>query len=258
MRLFIAMLITVLVVAGLTAGGFVLLDSQTADNGGTVAIDGGTGTPPDDPGGSSRPRGSTRVTGTVTLVHAEPGALDPVPVPLEVVTPERGSGGANFEGVTIGGEPGSIVWDAGQPLRIEGEGGALLLDPAIVDIGPDGIVVSLDGTQGVAQGRYDIVTPVAVGTVGLAEPLDSVAFEASEAATVTFRGGTTTTLAPQPLALRGPGAVVLEGALTVQDASATVEAARVDFASAPFEITLTPVDGGYTVEAILQGPVTTS
>lgn len=258
MRLFIAMLVTVLVVAGLTAGGFVLLDSQTADNGGTVALDGGTGTQPDDPGASSRPRGSTRVTGTVTLVHAEPGALDAVPVPLEVVTPERGGGGANFEGVTIDGEPGSIVWDAGRPLQIEGEGGALLLDPAIVDIDPDGIVVSLDGTQGVAPGSYDIVTPVAVGTVGLAEPVDSVAFEASEGATVTFSGGTTTTLAPQPLALRGPGAVVLEGALTVEGADGTVEAARVDFASAPFEITLTPVDGGYTVEAILQGPVTTS
>ncbi len=258
MRLFTAMLLTVLLVAGLTVGGFVLFDAQTADNGGTVAVGGGDAGETDG-SASSLPRGAARVTGTVTLLHAEPGTLDPLPLPLEIVTPERGGGGgADFEGVTVDGEAAAIGWDAGRPLELEGEGGALVLDPVIVDVDANGILVSLDGTQGVAPGDYQIVTPVAVGSTGLAEPVDSVAFVAADGATVTFRGGATTTLEPRTLALRGPGAVVFEGALTVERADGTVEAARVDFASAPFEITLTPAEGGYTIEAILQGPVVTS
>lgn len=255
-RLFTAMLVTVLVVAGVTVGGYALFDSQNADTGGTVEVEGGDQDPGD---GRGLPAGAARISGTVMLVHAEPAELDPVPMPLEIVTRERSaSAGASFEGVTIEGAPGSIAWDAGRPLEIEGDGGALALDPIVVDVTTDGIVVSLDGTHGFVAGSYEITTLVAVGTAGIAEPVDSVTFEAAEGATVTFRGGATTTLATRPLTMRGPGAVVLQGALAVETASGTTEAARVDFASAPFEITLTPTEGGYAIDAILQGSVLTS
>jgi hypothetical protein len=204
--------------------------------------------------------GQQRVTGTVTAVRLVDAVLDPrdVPTPLTVVS-ERGFGnGGELTGVTVEGEPATVVWDGGRPFVLT-SGGALVLDPVAVDLTPDGLRLVLGGgAHALAPGAYQLDAPVAVGTTGVASARDSVRFDATASSLFEARGDAALVLPPtDPRRFIGPGAVRLEGTLEVTDADGTRAATVVDVAVDAFELTLTPDGaGGWTVTATVQGEAT--
>lgn len=259
MRWLLGGLIAVVLVAGVTAGVAEVLG--IGDDGSTTAVPTtGSGLPTTTGVHIVPAAGQALVSGTVTAVAADDALLNPLRTPLTVTTPERGFGsGATIEGVTVGDDAATIVWDAGQAFVLSGQDGALLLDPVHVDVGALGMVVLLDGpVHGFAPGSYRLDTPVAVGTSGLAQPADGVTFAAGPSSTVTFSGRATAVVPPGPIVLRGPGSVTLTGAMQVETTAGTVAAATVTFGPGPFQVSLVPGPGGYTVTATLQGPVTTA
>jgi hypothetical protein len=85
-----------------------------------------------------------------------------------------------------------------------------------------------------------------------------VTFAATVSSTVTFSGHATVSVPPGPMVLRGPGSVTLTGAMQVETQAGTAPASTVTFGPGAFQVSLVPVQGGYTVTATLQGPVTTT
>jgi hypothetical protein len=252
-RTFVGLLVAVVAVAGLTAAAALVLDLDEEDADDDVA----TATTVTEP---LPPPGQSIVSGTVTSVHVEGAAVDAIPTPFEVTTPERGFGaGATFEGVTVDEETASIQWNAGTPLVFESDGGALVVGPVVVDADAAGIAVLLDGpAHAFRDGAYALRGSVAVGVAGIADPRDSVEFTAGPESTVTFAGGARTVLAPQAYVMRGPGRVVLTGQFTVKRSDGSVRAVAIELPNGPFEVTLTPAEGGYAVEATLQGDTISS
>lgn len=260
MKYFVGLLAALGLAAGLTVGGYSLweraLSTRTgSDNGGVIAGGGGSAAPSTSPAPIK-----VTVTGTVTAIRIE-GAVGSLALPLTVTTPERGAGsGATIKGVTVDGAPSEIEWDAGRPLNLAGDGGALALAPVVVDADASNMVISLGSSaHGFAPGSYTIDTPVAVGTGGLAKPVTSVTFAASKTSTVAFRGGASTTFEPRALSLTGPGKVVLAGDLTLlKPDGSTTKAAMITLVAGPFVLSIVPVDGGYTLQqASLQGVIQT-
>ena len=250
MRLLIAMLVAVGLVAALTFGVvqvFDLAEDQSQDPTlGAVPTTTGVEVVPAE--------GQAFVRGTVAAIHIEGAHIPPLVMPLEILTPERGSGsGATFENAIIDGEVSTIEWDAGRPLEIAGDGGSFVLDPVILDADTEAMTIILDGVHGVSPAAYQIGTPVAVGSAGIAEPVDSVDFEAVDASTVEFRGGATTIIVPIPMFITGPASLSMDGTFEVQTAGGTQAVTHLEFAPGPLEIQLTPTDGGYTIDATLQG-----
>ncbi|MGH9185915.1 MAG: hypothetical protein ACRD0U_08905 [Acidimicrobiales bacterium] len=248
---FAGLMAVVVIVAGLTGGGYQLWKTiGPEDTGGTVETDSTTPAPGE---------GQSVVTGTITSLHVEGASLAQLVLPAQIVTLERGLGsGATFEGVVIEGAEGSIEWDAGRPLDLASDGGALVLAPGVVvNAVPEGITVTLDGpVHSFLPATYHITSPVAVGTSGIAQPVDSVTFDATEASTVTFRGGASTTFAPQPITLTAEGPVTIGGTLTVARPDGQVTATSITLASGLSQLTLTPGEGGLAILATLQGETT--
>jgi hypothetical protein len=256
-RLFIGLLAAVVAVGGLTAIAVDVLDLEDETDGvATGAGDGSTSTVPARPGPGP---GQAFVTGTVSAVHIEGANVDPIPTPFEVTTPERGQGaGATFEAVDVDGEVATIDWTAGTPLTFESDGGALVVGPVVLDADANAITIGLDGVvHGFRDAGYSLTGSVAVGVAGIARPRDAVDFVATSASTVSFAGGATTVLAPQALVIRGPGRVVLQGQLNVERSDGSDEVTSVELPQGPFQVTLTPVPGGYTIDAVLQGDTLT-
>lgn len=264
---FLAMIAILAVVAGAT----VLVDAalDRGDGGdqivgppdGTVAPGTGASTSTTTPPPSTGPgAGQASVTGTLTALHLEGAVVDPreIPAPLTIVS-DRGFGnGGEITGVTVDGRAASIVWDGGRPFVLSA-GGSLVLEALRVDLTPEGLRLALaDSVQAFTPGSYQLDTPVAVGTTGVAGARDSVAFTATEASRFAATGDAALFLAPiGPRHLTGPGSVHLEGALTVTDASGSRAATVVDLAAGPYDLTLVPAPGGgWTITALLQGEVT--
>ena len=265
LRWFLGMMALVVAVAGATALAATLLDGSTG--GGDQVVSGADGTVSPGTAPSSTtvvstvpPEGQLTVTGTVTVVHVDGAVLDPreVPTPL-TVTSDRGFGnGGELTGVTVDGAAASVVWDGGRPFVLS-SGGALVLDPVVVDLTPAGLRVALAGSvQGLTPGTYVLDTPVAVGTSGVAGARDQVTFSATEDSRFQAAGDAALFLdGSGPRHLTGPGSVHLEGALEVTDATGTRVVSVVDLAEGPFDVVLTPTgDGGWTITATLQGETT--
>src|SRR5262249_43369056 len=109
--------------------------------------------------------------------------------------------------------------------------------------------------HGFSPGTYDLGTPVAVSTGGLAEPRDSVTFTAGNDSKGKFRGNASTGGPPGPIHPTGPGKVELKGAIQVlhPDRSVTtVDSITLD--SGPYDVMLTPAANGFTISGTLQGP----
>jgi hypothetical protein len=199
--------------------------------------------------------GQARVHGTVTAVHLEGAVLDPrtVPVPLTVVS-DRGFGnGGEVTGVEVDGEPSSIVWDGGRPFVLS-SGAALVLDPVVLDLVPEGLRLVLGGgVHGLAPGTYRLDTPTAVGTAGIATPRDSVTFTAGRDAHFEAHGDAALVLdATASRHVTGPGAVHLEGTLEVTDASGTRAVTSHTADLAAYDLTLTPAPGGgWTIDGLI-------
>jgi hypothetical protein len=247
--------------AGITVGGYHLWENAISTRAGADDNGGVIGAPASSPAGTVPAPSQVTVTGMVSALHVEGAVIQPLPMPLTITTPERGEGsGATIKAVTVDGKPSSLEWDAGVPFALDGDGGMLVVAPLIVDADADHVYVSFgSAAHGFAPGTYHLATPVAVGTGGLATPVQSVTFDATTASTVEFRGNASTTLDPHDLSIQGPGKVVLEGDLTVvHPDGSTAKVPKVTLDSGPFQLSLSPADGGYTVnQATLQGVIQT-
>lgn len=266
LRWFLSMTVILAVTVGLT-----VLISERLDaggDGGDQVIGGADGSIT--PGAESTttsgppvpPAGQVRVTGNLTAVHLDGAVLDPreVATPFTVVS-DRGFGnGGELTGVEVEGTEVSIVWDGGRPFVLS-SGGAMVLDPVTVDLAPEGVRLALAGAvQGFTPGTYQLDTPVAVGTSGVAGGREAVTFDAGDRSTFAAKGDAALFLGPiKPRHLLGPGTVHLEGTLELTGAGGARPAATLDAATGAFDITLTPVaGGGWTITATLQGETTAS
>lgn len=202
--------------------------------------------------------GQIEVTGTLTSLRLHGATLDPreILTPL-TITSERGFGnGATLTRVDVDGTESSIVWDGGRPFVLSGDGG-LIADPVVVDLAPDGLRFLLGGsTHRLVPGEYQLDTPVAVGTAGVATPRDSVAFTATDHTHLEGRGDAALVVGlSQPQRLRGPGRVEIEGALELTDAAGVRSTNALVMDLAAFDLTVSD-DGGGTIS--IRGIVSSS
>ncbi|MCU1450089.1 MAG: hypothetical protein JWP02_2259, partial [Acidimicrobiales bacterium] len=174
---------------------------------------------------------------------------------------ERGARShATVEGAIIGGSRKTVYWDAGTPLPIGPAGGALDLGPAHVDADAKGVTWQLAGAPRTFKpGRYNISSPVAITTGGLATPSDSgVQFTADDHTVLTTTAGVVIHFDTAALLIEGPGQLRMKGRFTVKTARGTTTATSLTMGAGPFRVVLKPDAGGATVTATLQGPVTTA
>lgn len=201
--------------------------------------------------------GQTRVRGQLTSLTGGDAVSAPLALPLTITVPNRGQGDVTISNVTVGGRSVTIVWNAGEPLPLSGDG-ALDLGPARVDVDATGITWHLDlAPRLLSPGHYVAAAPVAVGSGGLAQPHDSVAFDAGQGGAFITNGDARVHLPPSALSLTGPGTLRMTGKLTVQTSTGFIHAVRiVTFGPGPFELHLRPVlAGGYDLDALVQGSV---
>ena len=203
-------------------------------------------------------QGQAFVSGELDHAAADGAQVQPVPSPFTVTALERGQGRVSIEKALMGDRRVTITWDSGTPLPVSGAGG-LDLGATHVEVSKDGPVLFLDGApRTFLPGSYTLGTTVAVGTGGLATPRDGVEFTADQQTTLQSKGNVVIHLDPQKLVLQGPGKLMMNGRFKVQYPKKTVNASTINFAEAPYRVSVDPTDSGVHVEAILQGPVDAS
>ena len=202
--------------------------------------------------------GQSRVTGTLTRLVARDAAGDPIPAPFTIQPGTVGVTRAVIDNVTVDRRPSTIAWDGGRPLPITGRG-SLELGSAQLTVDGTGLAWALDGApRALAPGDYRANFTVAVGSSGVASVRDNVAFTAGvETAVEVTKGTAFVRLPPQEIRVRAtqPTSATLDGSFTVETAEGSRSASRITFGPGLYDITLTPAPGGWTVSAILQGPV---
>jgi hypothetical protein len=203
--------------------------------------------------------GQTLVRGTLTSLTGDgvsPGALK---LPLTIDVENRGATQAVVRQALLAGKRSTIEWDGGRPLPLTGTGGIDLFGSggAHVTIDGGGATWLLDGGPRALQpGNYTTGFTVGVGTTGLATFHDEpITFQADARTTITGTAGAIVHEPPGVLHLEGPGQLTLTGALRVLSSTGQRTRTSLHFGSGPFVIDLTPVVGGYTIKATLQGPV---
>jgi hypothetical protein len=202
--------------------------------------------------------GQSRVTGRLTKLIAKDAAGEAIPAPFTIQPGTVGVTRAVIDNVTVDRRPSTIAWDGGRPLPITGKG-SLELGAAQLTADAAGLSWALDGSpRAIAPGEYRANFTVAVGSSGVASVRDNVAFTAGvETALEVTKGTAFVRLPAQEIRVRAtqPTSAVLEGELTVETAEGTRDTGHITFGPGLYDITLTPTAGGYTVSAILQGPV---
>ncbi|MDQ6911149.1 MAG: hypothetical protein M3Z84_10285 [Actinomycetota bacterium] len=202
--------------------------------------------------------GQVFVTGVVRRFVADDAQIStPLATPFTISALERGAGNATIENALIEGKRSTISWATGTPLPITGAGG---LDLGAVHVEIDGAGASwlLDGAaRNFVPGSYRAGAPVAVGSLGIATPRDSVTFDADERTVITTKGGVVVHVAPERVQVEGPGSVKITGQLQVKTPDSKQAAGSVTFNRGPFTATLTLSGGGVRVDSVLQGPITT-
>ena len=196
------------------------------------------------------------VSGTATAVAADAALTQPIKTPFTITVAERGVGGAEIAGATQGGKPVQINWEGGQPLPIRG-GGGLDLNAVTVRMDKKNVVWTLDdAARDFLPGTYTLGSSVAVGTEGLARPVEGATFTAGEGTTLSTSGNAVIAEDARALRLEGSNSLlVIEGDLTLAGSDGERKVRRVNFGPGKYEITITPVDGGYKVLARLEGRV---
>lgn len=203
------------------------------------------------------PEHQAEVSGTIDGFVADDASGAPLAMPIDI---ERG--GATIEGAIVAGERSTIVWDGGRPLHLSGSG-TIDVGPAHVELRPSGggsgehvgaIFWSLDGLRILTPGEYRIDTPVAVGSGGLARPLDQVDFVADEETTIETRGDAIVGR-PLPIHLEGPGSFVADGRFRVRTRDGTTTATHLEFGPGSFLVDVAK-DGTFT--AVFNGPLTST
>jgi hypothetical protein len=257
-------LVGLLVLAAVAAITFGVASVAGLDDDDPGIDEGATPTPTSDP---TLAASESTITGIATAIGIDGAVFAEDVLAPEVVTPSAGLGsGARFEGVLVDEEAAAISWDAGRPLTMAAAT-PLRLAPAL----PFNLLATPTGTtigfvDGVAYpvvaGAYEIDAPVAVTTTGLGRAEESVDFTAGEGATVAFTGGATTSVAPGPLAITGPGHVTLQGTFEVHRADGTVQqATSVELPEGSFRIALAPTADGtgfQLTDALLAGAIDVS
>ena len=260
--LFVVGLLIVAAVAAATFGVVKALglDEDDVRAGGPAVSDGGGETDGDDPGQIELLDDQVEVTGTATGITVEGAAFDRIDTPLVVDTRGQGEGaGGTLHDVEVDGELTDVVWDAGRPFDLRGDGGII---PQSMNLfaAPTGITIGFpdNGVNELVEGSYGLETPVAIGRGGLARPQDAVAFEATVESTLVFRGGASTLIAPRVLEFEAGGRVLLQGTFQVRRPDGTtVDAVGVELPTGGYRLTATPKpDGtGYDLVALLQGEI---
>jgi hypothetical protein len=255
----IAYFVALILSAAAVAGGVRLVADHTTAldrfKGGTTAVAPRPTVPPGPPPAV----GQAFVKGTVDKLSAEGAQGSPVPTPFTLNAVERGVGKATIENALVDGKRTSIAWGGGTPLPISGDGGAIDLAGTRVDVDATGISTGVDGAaRPLKPGKYRAGAPVAVGLGGLATPRDAVDFTADAQTVISARGGVVVKTPPSPLALTGPGKLTASGQLQVRDNKTTKSAGSIQFGEGPYKVTLTPAAGRYQLDAVLQGPLTSS
>lgn len=195
------------------------------------------------------------LTGTLTSLSADNAVGPPLKPPFTITIASRGQGSADLTGVQVGGKNVEIYWYGGQPLPVSGTGD-LGVDGGAVTVDASGITWMLDGApRSLTAGHFNLGAPVAVGSGGLAEPHQSIAFDAGERSTMQTTGRAQVHQAPASVHLTGPGSVTVHGDFQMRTATGTRHVATVVFGPGSYEIDLTPVAAGDTIRATLQGPV---
>jgi hypothetical protein len=264
-KYFAGLLAAVALVCGATVAGYNYyehaVDTRSGggggggDDGGVIAAGDTTSVPTSLPNTDQ-----VIVTGTIAHFHAEGARLESVPMPLTITTPQRGEGaGASIQNVQVDGEATDIEWDAGTPLALAGDGGALVTGPCTVDADPTNTTLGLGATpHGFVPGTYTVTSSVAIGTGSLARPADQATMVATDQSAITFRGDATTTFGTVALSLVGTGAVTIQGdLLIVRPDGSQQKITSVTFPSGQFKAKLNPSATGPQVSATLQGAVTT-
>ncbi len=202
--------------------------------------------------------GQVIVTGQVDRVAAEGAQSQPLTPPFTISARERGRANLTIENAVVGGRPVAINWNSGTPLTVNGAGG-LDLGAASVTVDGGGTTWNLDGgARTFLPGNYQLSGSVAVGASGFGTPRDAVDFEAQVRTLLSARGGTIVKLPPRQIELDGPGKVTLSGDLRVRTPQGAKRARQAELGEGPFQVTLVPAGNRLRVEAILQGPVTSS
>jgi hypothetical protein len=194
------------------------------------------------------PEAQAEVSGHLDGFVADDAVGAPLALPLDVPT-----GAATIEGAIVDGTPSTVVWDGGRPLRMSGTG-AVDLGPAHVELGVGAVFWTLDGLRILTPGDYQIDTPVAVGSSGLASPRDSVAFTSDGNTTIETRDGVVVTRG-LPVHLEGPGSFRGDGAFRVKTRDGTVERIHLEFGPGPFVVDVA-ADGTFT--AVFNGPLSST
>ncbi len=198
----------------------------------------------------------TFVTGSLTSLSADNAAAPALQPPFIISLGTRGQTHADITGVLVAGKNSQIFWYGGQPLPVRGTG-TLDLSGAPVAIAAGGITWVLDGPpRSLTAGHFVLGAPVAVGTTGLAEPHDNVAFDAGAKSTIQTVGNATVHLPPAPIHLAGPGKLTLAGDLGTRTANARRTVKSITFGPGSYSIDLTPSGAGYSINGTIQGPVT--
>ena len=206
-------------------------------------------------------QGQAFVKGTVDKLTAEgaQGAASMIATPFTLNATSRGVSKATIENALVGGTRTSIAWGGGTPLPITGEGGSIDLAGSKVDVDAAGETWTVDGSaRSLKPGKYRVGASVAVGVGGLATARDAVEFTADARTIVTATGGVVVKVAPARLELTGPGKVTATGRFWVRDPGSTQQATGFKFGEGPFTVTLSPANGRFELDAILQGPFTRS
>ena len=200
------------------------------------------------------PVGQAKIRGTARTVAADAERVPIVPPPLTIDVPAWGRAAARSNGPWSRATRWRSCWDGGRPLAISG-GAGLGLDtgPAHIESGANGLRIALDGAPA-SPGTYRIRTTVAVGAAG-GLPQDSVDFESTSETASATHGGATVGAPPGPSTSRDRARYRWKARSTVETREGTRHVATVIFGPGSFLLSLSPVTGGWDVNATVQGPL---
>jgi hypothetical protein len=202
--------------------------------------------------------GQAFLSGSITSLTSNNAVGPALTPPFEITIPVRGAGSADMTGVMASGSMVEIYWYGGQPLPFSGTG-QLVIGGGGLAVNASGITWELDGAvRSLTAGHFFLGSPVAVGTSGLATPYQTFSFDSGNQSTLVTTGNAQIHQAPATLHITGPGSVTIHGAMQMQTPGATKHVQTVTFGPGSYDITLTPISGGDTIRATLQGPVTSS
>lgn len=202
--------------------------------------------------------GQSELTGTLTRLVARDAAADPIPAPFTIHPGQVGVTRAVIGNAIVDRRPSTISWDGGRPLPITGTG-ALELGSAQLTADGSGLAWALEGApRALRPGNYRANFTVAVGSSGIAGVREGANFTATgDTAIEVTKGGAFVRLPAQPVRVKAATTTtaMLEGAFTVRTPEGSRPASSITLGPGLYDITLTPGPGGYTVKALLQGPV---